>query len=143
VARVEHYAFDWPDRRVPHKVAGIVIECGPPTITGAAPAPAPHKPPEATRYRVGVDVGEPTRLFAPSPVYPRAALAARLEGVVVLECTIDCAGRVADVTVLRPAPLGLTEAAVEAVRQWRFEPSTVDGEPVEVLYVLTVRFILS
>ncbi len=85
---------------------------------------------------------DPQKRFAPEPVYPRPALAAKVEGVVILECTIDCEGRVIDVTVLRPAPLGMTEAAVDAVRQWRFEPSYLNGRAVEVVFVLTVRFIM-
>ena len=42
--------------------------------------------------------------------------------------------------VLRGLPLGLTESAVDAVRKWKFKPSTLNGKPVEVLYILTVRF---
>lgn len=45
-----------------------------------------------------------------------------------------------DVKVLRGAPFGMTEAAVEAVRGWRFRPATREGEPVAVYYQLTVRF---
>lgn len=142
VARVEHYVFTRPERRAPPRAGDRFIGCWTPTITGATPTPRSHQPPESRRYRVGVEVVEPTRTFAPSPVYPEAALAARLHGVVALESTIDREGRVSDVSVLRPAPLGMTEAAVEAVRQWRFEPSYLDGRPVEVVYVLTVRFIM-
>lgn len=106
----------------------------------APPAPDPQPRGPVRAYQ---DVEPPAKVFAPDPVYPKAAVAARLSGMVVLECLIDREGRVADVKVLRGSPLGMTEAAVEVVRQWRFEPSTVDDEPVEVLYVLTVRFILS
>ena len=52
-------------------------------------------------------------------------------------------GTVADVKVLRPLGLGLTESAVEAAWQWRFEPSTLDGRPVSVIYQLSVIFTLS
>lgn len=58
----------------------------------------------------------------------------------VLECTIGKTGNVQAVKVLRPLPLGLTEAADDAVRKWKFKPSTLNGKPVEVLYILTVRF---
>ena len=75
-----------------------------------------------------------------NPVYPEAARRARIQGVVVLECTIGKDGRVQNVKVLRGLPLGLTETAVDAVNKWRFEPSTLNGKPVEVLYILTVRF---
>jgi TonB family protein len=59
---------------------------------------------------------------------------------VVLECTIGKQGVVQEVKVLRPLPLGLTEAAIEAVKKWKFKPSTLNDKPVEVLYILTVRF---
>jgi protein TonB len=59
---------------------------------------------------------------------------------VVLECTIGKDGRVIRVKVLRGLPLGLTESAEDAVRKWRFKASTLNGKPVEVLYILTVRF---
>lgn len=142
VAEVERFVFERPDGRAPHRVAEMAISCGPPTIARAAPTPSPREHALSVRYRVGFEVGEPGRVFAPCPAYPEAALAARLEGSVVLELTIDRDGRVADVKVLRAGQLGMAEAAVEAVRRWRFEPSTVDGEPVEVLYILTVRFTL-
>ena len=58
----------------------------------------------------------------------------------VLECVIGKAGDVQSVKVLRGLPLGLTETAVDAVNKWKFEPSTLNGKPVEVLYILTVRF---
>ena len=72
-------------------------------------------------------------------LYP-AKERARIQGVVVLECTIGKDGNVKEVKVLRPLPLGLTEAAVEAVQKWKFKASTLNGKPVEVLYILTVRF---
>ena len=60
--------------------------------------------------------------------------------MVVLECTIGKVGKVTNVNVLRGLPLGLTEAAESAVKKWTFKPSTLNGKPVEVLYILTVRF---
>ena len=60
----------------------------------------------------------------------------------VLDAVIDAEGRVASVKVLRGLPLGLTEAAQEAVREWRFEPATLHGAPVAVEFVLAVRFSL-
>jgi TonB family protein len=73
-------------------------------------------------------------------MYPEAARRARIQGVVVLECIIGKDGIVQDVKVLRGLPLGLTESAVDAVNKWRFKPSTLNNKPVEVLYILTVRF---
>ena len=76
-----------------------------------------------------------------TPQYTPEARAQRVQGVVILQATIDLAGQVRDVEVLKGLPLGLTEAAVEAVRGWTFVPALDEqGRPVEVLYNLTVNF---
>ncbi len=102
--------------------------------------PAPPRPAQPRVYQVGVDIAPPRVIHRVQPIYTRAALAARLQGVVILEAVIDTEGRVASLEVLRGLGLGLTESAVAAVRQWRFEPSTANGRPVRVLYRLTVVF---
>jgi protein TonB len=107
-------------------------------IIGGLPD-APPPPPSLEPVRVGGRVREPRKLKAVSPVYPEAARDARLEGVVVLECLIDPQGRVSKVEVLRGVPL-LEEAAVEAVRQWIYTPTLMEGVPVPVLMTVTVRF---
>lgn len=106
-------------------------------VPDAPPAPEPEGP---VRFVVGGNITEPDRLSGPNPVYPEAARRARIQGVVVLECTIGKVGKVTNINVLRGLPLGLTEAAESAVRKWTFKPSTLNGKPVEVLYILTVRF---
>ncbi len=106
-------------------------------VPDAPPAPEPEGP---IRFVVGGNITEPKKVSGPNPLYPEAARRARIQGVVVLECTIGKDGIVNDVKVLRGLPLGLTEAAVEAVNKWRFQASTLNGKPVEVLYILTVRF---
>ena len=114
---------------VPGGVVGGVIG----GLPEAPPAP-PLKP-----VRVGGRVLEPKKLKAVPPVYPDAAVAGRLEGVVILECLISPQGRVTEVKVLRGVPL-LEEAAVDAVRQWVYTPTLMDGVPVPVLMTVTVRF---
>lgn len=76
------------------------------------------------------------------PVYPEKALAEEIEGSVVLDLVIRKDGTVAEVTVLRckPTGWGLEQAAVEAVRQWRYEPARFRGEPVEVQLTVYVEF---
>lgn len=101
---------------------------------------APPEPVDEGPIRVGGKIQEPKKLREVKPVYPEIARKARIEGVVILECTIDKAGNVKDVKVLRPLPMGLTEAAVDAVKQWKYEPSTLNGRPVEVLMTVTVTF---
>jgi protein TonB len=109
-------------------------------ILGVPDAPPPPEPEGPIRFVVGGKITEPVKLSGPNPLYPEAARRARIQGVVVLECIIGKTGSVRDVKVLRGLPLGLTESATDAVRKWRFEASTLNGKPVEVLYILTVRF---
>jgi protein TonB len=109
-------------------------------VLGVPDAPPPPEPEGPVRFVVGGNITEPKKLSGPNPVYPEAARRARIQGVVVLECTIGKDGIVREAKVLRGLPLGLTEAATDAVRKWRFQASTLNGKPVEVLYILTVRF---
>lgn len=102
-----------------------------------APPPEPEGP---IRFVVGGKVTEPVKIGGPSPLYPEAARRARISGTVVLECVIGKDGTVESVKVLKGLPLGLTESATDAVKQWQFKPSTLNGKPVEVLYILTVKF---
>lgn len=109
----------------------------------AAAPPAPDTVPERPRtVRVGGSIPEPRKLKNVSPFYPAIAKQARVQGVVVLECTIGADGRVQDVKVLRSVPL-LDAAAVEAVRQWVYTPTLLNGVPVPVIMTVTVNFKLS
>ena len=89
--------------------------------------------------RIGDGIRPPAKIVNADPVYPPEARDARVQGVVILEATISRTGEVSDVEVLRSVPL-LDEAAVAAVRQWRYEPTLVDGEPVSILMTLTINF---
>ncbi|MBZ0110841.1 MAG: energy transducer TonB [Thermoanaerobaculia bacterium] len=86
------------------------------------------------------DVVAPVRIFAPTPMYTEEARIARVQGVVIVQATIDCEGSVTSVVVQQGLPMGLSEATVEAVRRWRFEPATLNGVPVSVYYNLTINF---
>jgi protein TonB len=111
--------------------------------TQAAPAVtlSGAPPPARTVVRPGGDIQAPARTVYVPPVYPEAARSARIEGEVIVEATIDEAGVVGDVRVLRSRPL-LDRAAVEAVSQWRYTPTRLNGSAVSVLLVITVRFTL-
>lgn len=75
------------------------------------------------------------------PVYPEEALSAGLEGLVVLEVVVDERGRVGDkITVVRRLGHGFDEAAVAAVRKWRFRPATRDGKPIKVRRIFPILF---
>ncbi len=115
-------------------VPGGVVGGG---VGGIEAAPSP--PPQV--IRVGGEVHEPKKVKDVAPAYPQVARAARVQGVVILECTITPQGRVEGVQVLRGVPL-LTEAAVAAVRQWAYTPTLFRGVPVAVVMTVTVNFVL-
>ena len=91
--------------------------------------------------RAAGDVKPPKLVRRIEPDYPEIARLARVEGVVILEATTDVFGRVTGVRVLRSLPL-LDVAAVDAVRQWVYEPMVVNGRPRPVAFTVTVRFVL-
>jgi len=93
-------------------------------------------------FRVGGDVTPPIKLTGDTPSYTEEARQGRVQGVVILEAIIDVLGQVADIRVLKGLPLGLTETAIQATREWRFRPAMRGGDPVPVFYNLTVRFSL-
>ena len=76
------------------------------------------------------------------PIYPPLAIAARKEGLVILEALISEEGIVREVRVLRREPL-FEQAAIAAVQQWRFSPTLLNGEPVPVVMTVTIRFSLT
>lgn len=101
---------------------------------GYLPSPAPPPPPPGgapregsgqhaqTSFTVADQVNAPTRIAGASPVYPPIAIAYGVRGRVVLEATVDQHGRVVATRVIHSVPV-LDEAAVNAVRQWQFEPA--------------------
>jgi protein TonB len=88
---------------------------------------------------VGGDVREPRKIQDVTPVYPDLALRAHVEGIVIIEATIDTRGRVIDAKVLRGVPV-LDDAALEAVRKWVYTPTLLDGVPTPVIMTVTVNF---
>lgn len=119
---------------------GIGLPGAPVTHVVAIPDPPP--PPARTEpLRPGGDIREPVKVHHVPPVYPRIAQESRVEGIVILEAVIDVDGSVRDVRVLRSAPL-LDQAAMDAVRQWRFTPTLLNGVPVPIIMTVTVRFSL-
>ncbi len=90
--------------------------------------------------RVGGEIQAPEKLVHVNPMYPELARRARLSGIVILEATIDREGNVVNVNVLRGLGLGLDEAAVNAVSEWKYTPTFYNGRPVEVLMTVTVQF---
>ena len=81
----------------------------------------------------------PKLLKSVDPVYPAEARKAQVEGVVILEARTDEKGAVEEVKILRSIPL-LNQAAIDAVKQWKYEPFIIKGKPCGVIFTVTVRF---
>jgi protein TonB len=91
-------------------------------------------------FRVGGGVSAPRAIYAPDPQYSDEARRAKYQGTVVLWVVIGPDGRPRDLNVVRTLGMGLDEKALEAVRQWRFEPAMKDGHPVAVEVNIEVSF---
>jgi protein TonB len=111
-----------------------------PALIGPTVMPTPP-PPVKRPYRTGGDIREPQKTVHVAPVYPQIAISAGVQGIVILEAVIDERGTVDKVRVLRSHPL-LERAAIEAVRQWRYSPPLLNGQPVSVYLTITVNFTL-
>ena len=92
--------------------------------------------------RVGGAVKTPAQTKRVNPPYPPEAQAAGVQGVVIMEATIGADGKVTDVRVLRSIPL-LDQTAMDAVRQWEYAPTILNGAPVPVLMTVTLNFTLT
>lgn len=92
--------------------------------------------------RVGGAVPMPAKVFSVAPVYPALAKSARTEGVVELELTVGSNGSVENVSVIKGVPL-ITDAAIQAVRQWKYAPTVVNGTAVPVKMTTKVTFSLN
>jgi TonB family protein len=91
-------------------------------------------------YRVGHGVSAPRAIYDPEPDYSDEARRAKYQGMVVLRVVVGSDGRPQDVRVARTLGMGLDEKAMEAVRQWRFEPGYRDGRAVPVVVDVQVNF---
>lgn len=105
---------------------------------GAPPPPPPKAP---SRIKLGGQVQAAKIVAQPQPLYPALARQARIQGNVVLHAIIDKDGRVGQLEVVSGHPL-LVQAALDAVKQWRYQPTQLNGDPVEVDTTITVSFVL-
>ena len=104
-------------------------------VSTPGPAPAPTAP-----VRVGGNIRIPRRVSEGTPPSkPDVAKQAGISGVVILEIIIGTDGAVREAKIIRSIPL-LDEAALETVRQWRYEPTLLNGVPVPVIMTATVQF---
>jgi TonB family protein len=126
-----------------------MVTHGGPAIFGASassipPVPPPPPPPgwPANALRVGGNVKVPVKTKHVAPDYPAVAQSARVQGVVIIELIIGGDGKVQDGRILRSIPL-LDQSALDAVKQWEFTPTLLNGVPVPVIMTATVQFTLS
>jgi TonB family protein len=110
----------------PGAVAGVFMRSEPP--------PLPETP-----LRVGGSIVEPKKIKDVKPAFPEIARSAGITGVVILEVVIDEQGLVREAKVLRSIPL-LDQAALDAVRQWEYTPTLLNGQPVSLVMTVTVNF---
>ena len=112
----------------------------------AAPPPPPPPPPKPkpvlAPQRVGGNVMQASLIRQPKPVYPPLAKAARVQGTVKFEAQIAKDGTIQNLHLISGPPL-LVQAAMQAVQQWQYKPTLLNGEPVEVITTIDVNFTLS
>ena len=127
-------ATNGANKIAPRSTAGTATPAG---VAGRRPGVAAQYGP----IRVGGVIKPPIRLVSVNAIYPEEARAAGIEGAVVMRITIGEDGSVTNVLVLRSVPM-LDEAAIESVLQWQYQPTLLNGLPVEVEMNATVNFTL-
>jgi protein TonB len=150
--------------KIPDKIKKIVEEEAPPPVSSSAGviggigtpggsaggvlggvlAAANSAPPkvEVKKLRVSGGVQASKLISQPKPIYPPIAKQARIQGTVVLAASISKNGTIENLKVVSGHPM-LTQAALDAVRNWRYQPTYLNGEPVEVETTINVNFNLS
>ena len=108
----------------------------------AASSSDDEKSRQAVKYDPDAGMTAPKLIQQVDPVYPEEARKNRIQGMVISEALIDRSGDVVDVKVVETADEVFNQPTIDAIRQWKFEPATKDGEPVDVIYVLTVNYAL-
>jgi periplasmic protein TonB len=120
-------------------IGGVVGGSGIHSLSEPAPPPRPAE--QRPVVRVGRSILPPRKIKHVAPDYPALARAARREGIVILEAVIGEDGKVRSLRVLRSIEL-LDQAAIDAVRQWQFTQTLLNGGPVPVVMTVTVSFVL-
>ena len=117
-------------------VGGLLLEAPRPLVP-----PSPVATPRAP-VRIGGQLAAPELLYRVNPSYPDIAVHAKITGVVILEATVDSEGKVESVRVLRSVNV-LDNAAIEAVKQWRYSPLLLNGIPTPFILTVTLSFSLA
>ena len=117
--------------------AGIPGGTGPVTVAPPPPPPAVSTEPR----RPGGQIKRPVKIRDVRPPYPQIAVANRVEGLVMIDAIIGTDGKVKEARVIKSIPL-LDRAALDAVLQWQFTPTLLNGVPVPIIMTVTVNFTL-
>ena len=112
-----------------------------PPQPAAVPKPQPAPPP-AGPIHVGTGIQSAKLIFGPTPLYPPIARAARVQGTVKIQAIIASNGSIQNLRVISGPPL-LIEVALSAVKQWRYQPTMLNGNAVQVITEIDVVFTLS
>jgi TonB family protein len=108
------------------------------TVSGKGALAAPNAAPR--RIKVGGSVQAARLLQQPKPVYPASAESAGIAGTVLLRAIVSTDGGIIGLTLLSSPDPALADAAIESVRQWRYQPTLLNGQPVEVVTTISVNF---
>src|SRR5713226_3031150 len=127
----------WPRPLRPTRCAPLMRKTRRPPPWTPPPAPVAPQPPPTVR--VGGQIVWPRLISSVPPEYPSLARARRLTGDVLLDVLIDAAGKVSDMKVLS-GPVLLRDAAMDALRQWRYEPARLNGQPTPIHMQVTIKF---
>ncbi|HEY2381326.1 MAG TPA: TonB family protein [Terriglobia bacterium] len=140
--RLTRLADEWFNRALEIRKNNTPTRGGFPPLPPPLPPPPPQSTPSGSDVRVASTLRAPTLIRKVPPVYPQLARDNHIEGVVVLEATINKDGIVENLNVVNGHPL-LIPAAIEAVKQWVYKPVLLNGEPVGTVTTVTVNFALS
>jgi protein TonB len=110
-----------------------------PGLNSLMPASANIPKPSLATLKISQGVSQGLLIKRVAPKYPQAALAVRAQGTVLIEATVNKEGNVINPKVLSGSPV-LAQAALEAVRQWRYKPYYLNGQPVEIQTQITIQF---
>jgi protein TonB len=138
----------FPEAELPPETVGAPGTGDAPMVNlfnlGAAAAVAVNRPAEPVttrRVQLGGNVEDARLISRIQPVYPALAMQSRIQGDVILHAIIGKEGDVSELQVISGHPF-LVKAALDAVRQWRYRPTLLNGLPVEVETTITVSFVL-
>jgi protein TonB len=131
--------FDFPISSLSNRTGDTGLPVTPPT----PPPPPPTPPPAVDAHPIRVSAGAQAAIliYQVKPVYPPLARQVRVQGVVVLEAVISKEGTIESLRTVSGHPL-LNQAALDAVKQWRYQPTLLSGEPVAVITTVMATFTL-